>query len=466
MPAGGGQDRARGVDGRAVQDALVHRAGQVDPQAPDLTHRGDAGVQRGAQVPRRPGAAQRQRLEHQAPQVEGPGPEEMAVAVPHPRHDRGRGADRRARRGRRGRGRSRVADPRPVQHDYPVAYRLAAARDEQFRLDSVHAAIMARRGPEGPTMRIFHRQYRRACCREWSRCAIQDIRLSGNRVRALRARRPCRRAQGEAARQGLGTTERYGATRPGPARLARKAQPRRTGPAGIGARFASPPHRDRPDRRAVRLRGARPGRGRQQGPHPHGHGLRGHGRDLAHLLLRLPRQPAVLENPPGADRAAGAGRGRGAPGPAAPVVRTVPHGRPGAGVAGARRRHPDEPAEHQAHLAARRRDRGLAARRGRARLAAGQGRASGRPDVRPGQRRAGPQARRCRQPGPRGLGEGGEPRRPLRRPGPPRRAPVTAPGPRPRRCPTPSTPRATTRPPRRCPRRRSRSRTPWPSWTR
>ena len=47
-----------------------------------------------------------------------------------------------------------------------------------------------------------------------------------------------------------------------------------------------------------------------------------------------------------------------------------------------------------------------------------------------------------------------------------RAAPRTGSGPRPRRCPTPSTPGATTRPARRGSARRSRSRTPWRNWTR
>ena len=45
-------------------------------------------------------------------------------------------------------------------------------------------------------------------------------------------------------------------------------------------------------------------------------------------------------------------------------------------------------------------------------------------------------------------------------------APVTASRPGPPPCPTPNAPSATTRPARHGPGRRSRSRTPWPSWTR
>src|SRR6516162_7197379 len=47
----------------------------------------------------------------------------------------------------------------------------------------------------------------------------RDIRLSGNRVRA-----PPESVHGEAARQGLGTKNTDAATRPGPARRARKAK--------------------------------------------------------------------------------------------------------------------------------------------------------------------------------------------------------------------------------------------------
>jgi hypothetical protein len=130
VPAGGGQDRACGVDGRAVQDALGDGAGQVQAETADLAHRGDARVQRGPQISRRAGPAQGQREERELLQVKTPGAEEVPVAVPHPRHDRRRARDRDAGR-RRGRpGRTCVADPGSVEHDHPAPDGLAVSRNE------------------------------------------------------------------------------------------------------------------------------------------------------------------------------------------------------------------------------------------------------------------------------------------------------------------------------------------------
>ena len=158
--------------------------------------------------------------------------------------------------------------------------------------------------------------------------------------------------------------------------------------------------------------------------------------------LALLGDPAALRGRAGRPRQA-----------AGPLFRPLPHGRLGTGLVGAGRRHRPEGG---AGPAVPRHDRRVAAGRGRARLAGGQEH-PGHPHV--------------RRPGP-ALGSRGPARGKRARPaggGPPgghpgAAAPVS--GRRPRRCPTPSTPPATTRaaPPGRG--RRSRSRTRWPSSTR
>ena len=192
-----------------------------------------------------------------------------------------------------------------------------------------------------------------------------------------------------------------------------------------------PAGRDRPVISPVLFccrRRARPGRGRQQGPHPDGHGLRAHGH-LAHLLLRLPRQPAVLENPLALI--------------ALPVVvAVVAHlGRLSRWYVPCRTAalvlvwpvlvvailH--EPAEHR-HISPL---VGVIAAWLLALVALGWRLAKGvhQDDRMYGLDSAG-QGRRPGapgQPGPRGRAEGREPRRPLRRPGPPRRPRLRRPGP-------------------------------------
>ncbi len=62
MPAGGAEDRPRGVDPGTVEHALAHRPAEVDAQAADLAHRGEPGRHRVGQVPGGPRGAQLDRL--------------------------------------------------------------------------------------------------------------------------------------------------------------------------------------------------------------------------------------------------------------------------------------------------------------------------------------------------------------------------------------------------------------------
>ena len=138
VTAGGGQDGTGRVDRRSVEQSLADWLRQVDAEAADLAHRGDARVQRVDQVTGRPGRAQRRGLLRQPRQVEHPAAHEVAVAVPQPRQHGRRAADDRARRGRRAGRRARVADPRAVDQDRGVGDRLAATRDEQPGIDLFH----------------------------------------------------------------------------------------------------------------------------------------------------------------------------------------------------------------------------------------------------------------------------------------------------------------------------------------
>ena len=138
MAASGAEDRSGRVDHRPVEHPLGHRPGQVDAQPADLADRGDAGVQRRAQVAGGPGGPQRDRLERQLPEVERARAQEMPVAVPQPGHDRHRLAGGRPRGvGCPGRG-SRVADLLAVQHDDAAPHGLPAAGNEQVGSDPFH----------------------------------------------------------------------------------------------------------------------------------------------------------------------------------------------------------------------------------------------------------------------------------------------------------------------------------------
>ena len=139
MAAGGGQDRPGGVDGRPVQHPLGDRARQLHPEAADLTHGGDPGVERVPQIAGAPGRPQRERLQRQPAEVEGARAEEMPVAVPEPGQDGNGPVPGGVRRLRRAGGRARVTDPVAVEHHHPVADGLTAARNEQVSLDPVHA---------------------------------------------------------------------------------------------------------------------------------------------------------------------------------------------------------------------------------------------------------------------------------------------------------------------------------------
>ena len=149
---------------------------------------------------------------------------------------------------------------------------------------------------------------------------------------------------------------------------------------------------------------------------------------------------------------------------AGPFLRAVPHHGLGHAVVPADR---FRPAQVLAAPAPDRRHRRHPDRPGHPRLAAGQGRAGGA-DVRPGRGRearrlgplAGPRARPPRRTTAGRFGTAGAAAT----------AEATAASgptrPSPPRCPTPSTAPATTRAPDRGRVRRSRSRTPWPNWTR
>ena len=109
------------------------------PEAADLTHGGDPGVERVPQIAGAAGGPQRQRLQRQPAEVERARAEEMAVAVPQPGQDGCGPVPGGVRRLRRARGGPRVTDPVAVEHHHPVADGLAAARNEQVSLDPVHA---------------------------------------------------------------------------------------------------------------------------------------------------------------------------------------------------------------------------------------------------------------------------------------------------------------------------------------
>ncbi len=138
MAAGGAQDRPGSIDGRPVEHPLADHPGKVYAKTADLAYRRDAGIEGGPQVPRAAHGAQRQRLKRHFPQVKDAGAEKVPVTIPHARHD-GRGLVHGGARGAgRDRGRARVADPRTVEHDHAVGDRLAAARNQQPRMDPVH----------------------------------------------------------------------------------------------------------------------------------------------------------------------------------------------------------------------------------------------------------------------------------------------------------------------------------------
>jgi len=63
------------------------RARQLHPEAADLTHGGDPGVERVPQIAGAPGRPQRERLQRQSAEVQGARAEEMPVAVPEARQD-------------------------------------------------------------------------------------------------------------------------------------------------------------------------------------------------------------------------------------------------------------------------------------------------------------------------------------------------------------------------------------------
>ena len=210
----------------------------------------------------------------------------------------------------------------------------------------------------------------------------------------------------------------------------------------LGHRRCLPLRTDHP-----RLHGLRDRRGGSGTAHRgRVHLSRALGRGGVLRCLQGPRELALLRDTPARLGRAGCSRQA-----AGPQLRPVPHGRLGAGLVGARRRHRPE---GRLGPAVPRHDRRVAAGRGRARLAGGQEH-PGHPHVRQpgylGAARARAQARGKRAPSPGG---------PAGRPRPP------ASGRRPRRSPTPSTPPATIRaaPPARA--RRSRSRTRWPNSTR
>ena len=138
VTAGGAEDRAGRVDRRPVEQPLGHRPGQVDAQPADLANRGNAGVQRRAQIADGPGGPQRNRLERQLPEVERSRAHEVSVAVPQPGHDRHGPAGRRPRGVGRPGCRARVADLLAVQHDDAVPHGLPAAGNEQVGSDPFH----------------------------------------------------------------------------------------------------------------------------------------------------------------------------------------------------------------------------------------------------------------------------------------------------------------------------------------
>ncbi len=155
VAAGGGHDRARGVDGRPVQHAFGDGAREVHPEAADLTHGRDPGVERVPQVTGTPRGPERNRLQRQPAEVERARAEEVPVAVPQPGQD-GRGpVPPGLRRLRCAPGRPRVADLVPVEHDHTVAHRLPTARNEQVSLDPVHAFLPLRSGTDGGAFDIM-----------------------------------------------------------------------------------------------------------------------------------------------------------------------------------------------------------------------------------------------------------------------------------------------------------------------
>ena len=121
VAAGGAQDRAGGIDSRAVEHSLRDYPGEVEAKAAHLAHRRDAGIERGPQVARAAHGPEREWLQRHLAEIEDARAEEMTVAVPHAGHDRRRLVRRRARGIGCGRRRSRVADPdgrpaRPRHH--------------------------------------------------------------------------------------------------------------------------------------------------------------------------------------------------------------------------------------------------------------------------------------------------------------------------------------------------------------
>ena len=321
-------------------------------------------------------------------------------------------------------------------------------------------------------MRFFHRQYRHVCCHDRGSCAIQDIRLSGNRVRVLRARRP---VAGPPARlhgrceAGLGARKRDAAKRQGPARRARQAAPGppdhalvpKALPAGQdrhGGRRRLPvavhPAVHPADLRRRRGPAAGPGPGRPLTPAP------GSSRSgvAFHVLRRVAIRLAILPFC----------RGLVALAAHRPLARCPCPAAPWRGPCSGRCRR----FRRCSGLAASAADRRHRRHPGRAGLL-GWRLAKDVQDVRMYGRPA-----TCRSSPAGSAGRSGRTRA-RTRPAPPNagapgrtgsaahagHAADGPTGPRPPRCPTPSTPAATTRPPRRGRGRRSRSRTPWPNWT-
>ena len=142
MTARGAEDGTRGIDRGPVEQPLADRLRQVDAEAADLAHRGDAGVQRVGQVTGRPRRAQRGGLLRQPGQVQPPAAHEVTVAVPQPRDERLAAAvDDLCACGHSDGGARTDRDDRALVHnDRLVADRLAAARDQQPGVDPFHGS--------------------------------------------------------------------------------------------------------------------------------------------------------------------------------------------------------------------------------------------------------------------------------------------------------------------------------------
>ena len=174
---------------------------------------------------------------------------------------------RRARGGRGGGGRARVRDGRPVQHHDAVAHRLAAAGDEQVRLDPQRRPMIARPESSGAS-RDSRTDNRKIPRRGRRRAARADARAGGDRrvrppppprrsacgpARGTSACTPATCAPRRAASDGVHVEE--------PHRLQQLARARRPAPPRTSAAGTVRGHHQRhvDQRRRERRRSAAPG---------------------------------------------------------------------------------------------------------------------------------------------------------------------------------------------------------------